>query len=1472
MTTMNSDQPLPATTASTICGFVEQVGMAGVSGWCLDSGRPQDQLLLELRIDQEVVGTVLCCHLREDLAMVGLPNGPYGFHWPLPPALAHRELAQITVHVAASGSTLARLPGIAVAPASKQADRIVLDLADASGILGWLRCSRTRMALSVELLADGERIACASANLARPDVRQAGAGTGTYGFHLALPDSLFDGQARNLLLRVPELDAELPIPAASSIFHAHDAGAFQVRDGILSGWIDPLGAPVVAKELRLFDGPRNLGKIAVDPAAAQHGKFSFKFELPFQLNDGAAHAITMNLRDTCYRLRAQGGALSLPWQHALAGRIEKVDANGVSGWAVDTAQPDRPLTVGLYCGDDLLCQAQALSPRADVSKLFNTKSAHGFQIVFPAAMYDGQARTMSLRVEGTALHAKIGQLAPLVLSTAQLAEIAPAERFQGFVDSATCAMLTGWAWDRKNPDTPVHVAIYIDGELLEVVLANRFSARLRSDNRNGHHVFLVRFPARLMNGTKRAIRVVIVEGNLDLKVAASPLPFPLVDYFGLRLAPATDGHYRHATPANLWQGKHVQPQSPRPAPAAPRISIIVLNWNGAAILRDMLESMLRVDWLYSYELLLVDHGSVDDSLAVAQEYAARLPLRILPRGMNYPFSASNNYAAAQARGTYLVFANNDLVMLHDCLALLVARLADPAVGAVGVKLLEPLAAAAGTWRYISHHLGVQFKTDTLPGKGQRYYAPMEIGEQPHADLAACYDVPVATGALLMCRAADYASVGGFHEGYVYGMEDVDLCLALRMQLGKAVLCDTAAVALHNRSATRESKILDAGKQKMYSAQLHSNNRRLYIERFGRQLTRTILRSLVEGKAMWRPAPLRVTIAVTATSISTAAGDFFTALELGEAMRRLYGWEVMFVTNQVHQLSGTDVIIAMRHDYDINRIQDTNPGIVTVAWIRNRVDQWLAAPHFQAYQLVFGSSHKTLAEVQAATGKAGTLLPIAANARRFHPRPAQPQHASDVTFTGNYWGAEREAIGLQDLARGSYRFAIYGHGWQDCPDWRQHWRGAVPYETLPGIYSSTNIVLDDSHPVTREWHSLNSRVFDALASGKLVLTNCRGGAQELFPDLLPSFDSDAELQALLERYLGNDAEREALAARLHQEVLDKHTYDHRAATVRDSLLALLDGSLRFAIKIGVPDMEQREQWGDYHFALGIQRALEARGHVARIDILPDWYGGLTAGDDVVLVLRGLSAYQPQPTAINLAWLISHPDDVTVTELQQYHHVFAASTPYAAWLGTRMPGRASALLQCTDPALFYPEADAGLKVPNVVFVGNSRRQMREVVRYGLDAGIDFAVYGAMWEGMLPAERVHATYIPNASLRHYYSSARVVLNDHWADMRSQGFVSNRIFDAGACGAAIVTDDMDACRAIFGDAVKYYDSPATLALAVEQLNDRKTKPSKEAKQLRKLIMAQHTFAHRVDDILQVVAQLSPATPALFPLKGIAA
>ena len=534
---------------------------------------------------------------------------------------------------------------------------------------------------------------------------------------------------------------------------------------------------------------------------------------------------------------------------------------------------------------------------------------------------------------------------------------------------------------------------------------------------------------------------------------------------------------------------------------------------------------------------------------------------------------------------------------------------------------------------------------------------------------------------------------------------------------------------------------------------------------------------------------------------------------------------------------------MVDSYDLTQISRAKPTLVKIAWLRNWFERWGQQPCFDDYDIYLCSSQKGAQFLEDHYGKLPHVFRIATNERRFMPGSEREEYRSDYCFTGSYWNAARDIESVLDPARLDYQFALYGNGWDAHSKFSQYWKGFVPYKELPLVYASTKVVIDDANHVTKPWGSVNSRVFDALASGTLVFTNGDEGANEVFAGKLPTYHDGRELQSLLDRYL-NDAEaRRALVADLRKTVLDNHTYTHRAIQLQSLLVDFRDRKFRIAIKVPVPRMEIAHEWGDYHFALALKRALVKHGHSVRIDILPDWDTALGFGDDVVLVLRGLNQYVPKPEQINIMWNISHPDKVSVQEYEQYDHVFIASRQYADQLRKTLKIPVSVLLQCTDPNLFYPDTANGVPEEPVLFVGNSRQQLRTIVKDALTADLPVAIYGAMWEGYRTGQYIKETHIENIELRRYYSKCKVLLNDHWPSMREQGFISNRIFDAGACGTLVVSDEVADMEAIFGDAVVSYRDATDLKRAVDHFVKDDVARREKGERLREVVLRKHTF-----------------------------
>jgi len=301
------------------------------------------------------------------------------------------------------------------------------------------------------------------------------------------------------------------------------------------------------------------------------------------------------------------------------------------------------------------------------------------------------------------------------------------------------------------------------------------------------------------------------------------------------------------------------------------------------------------------------------------------------------------------------------------------------------------------------------------------------------------------------------------------------------------------------------------------------------------------------------------------------------------------------------------------------------------------------------------------------------------------------------------------------------------------------------------------------------------------------------------------------------------------------------------------------TLRWAIKHAAPAGAGGDRWGDTHFAAALARALRAVGQEVVVDRRPEWDRASGRHDDVVLVLRGLVRHDPSPTSTSLLWVISHPGDVTPQEASGYDRVLAAST---TWTIGDVP--VTPLLQATDPERFHPDAGTPGTGDDVLFVGNSRRVLRPVVRDALAAHLPLAVYGDLWSGLVPDEVVRGRSVPNDALAAAYGSAGVVLNDHHDAMRAEGFVSNRLFDAVASGARVISDPVDGLAELFGPVVQPYAD-------VDDLRRLATLPDPDAvfgdpaarRATADRIRAEHSFGARAARLVEVALEARAARTA---------
>lgn len=208
---------------------------------------------------------------------------------------------------------------------------------------------------------------------------------------------------------------------------------------------------------------------------------------------------------------------------------------------------------------------------------------------------------------------------------------------------------------------------------------------------------------------------------------------------------------------------------------APRTGVVILNWNGEALLREFLPSVVEHTRPEVGTVIVADNGSTDDSLRLLRrEFPS---VEILAFSRNHGFAQGYNLAIKElaSRFEYILLLNSDVKATANYLEPLVAWLDEhPAYGAVQPKLLsyrEPqmfeYAGACGG--YLDRH-GYPYCRGRI----------FDVCERDNGQYDTPADVFWATGAALLVRSKAYIDCGGLDPDFFAHMEEIDLCW--RMQL------------------------------------------------------------------------------------------------------------------------------------------------------------------------------------------------------------------------------------------------------------------------------------------------------------------------------------------------------------------------------------------------------------------------------------------------------------------------------------------------------------------------------------------------------------------------------------------------------------------------------------------------------------------------------------------------------------------
>ena len=232
------------------------------------------------------------------------------------------------------------------------------------------------------------------------------------------------------------------------------------------------------------------------------------------------------------------------------------------------------------------------------------------------------------------------------------------------------------------------------------------------------------------------------------------------------------------------------------------VSIIIVNWNTKKLLKECIESVYKETKKYSFEIIVVDNNSPDNSADMVREEFPDVTL--IANTDNKGFAAGNNQALKIANGKNLFLLNPDTVVLEGAIDKMLDFIYDKKCGALTCKLQntdgslqKSVNSFYSFWaslfesRFFANiSKKINFKTD----KFMTYWAHDEVKK-----------IDWARGAVLMFTKEVMDKIGVLDERYyIYG-EEIDFYFRVRKAGFDAYFIPNAVILHHGKSSSKQRR-------------------------------------------------------------------------------------------------------------------------------------------------------------------------------------------------------------------------------------------------------------------------------------------------------------------------------------------------------------------------------------------------------------------------------------------------------------------------------------------------------------------------------------------------------------------------------------------------------------------------------------------------------------------------------------------
>ena len=218
-----------------------------------------------------------------------------------------------------------------------------------------------------------------------------------------------------------------------------------------------------------------------------------------------------------------------------------------------------------------------------------------------------------------------------------------------------------------------------------------------------------------------------------------------------------------------------------------KVAIVILNWNGAKMLRKYLPTVMKFS-CGEADVYVADNASTDESLdLLASSFPDCKTIRL---ERNWGFADGYNKALRQIEAQYYLLLNSDVEVTHHWLTPMIEFMdSHPDTAACQPKLLsvsdKDCFEYAGACGGFIDRYGYPFCRGRI----------FETVERDNGQYDYRQEILWASGAAMMVRAADYWNAGGLDGRFFAHNEEIDLCWRLRLR-GRKIYCIPESYVYH----------------------------------------------------------------------------------------------------------------------------------------------------------------------------------------------------------------------------------------------------------------------------------------------------------------------------------------------------------------------------------------------------------------------------------------------------------------------------------------------------------------------------------------------------------------------------------------------------------------------------------------------------------------------------------------------------